>query len=133
MPGPWRGRVARAGVLKIKHNQSQTRPRGHYFSMTLLPDNVLRCLSPDERHKLGKAGLTCDEAVGRAEVRNERKLQQQVAQFLDLKGVPYCWQRTDRKATGRPGTPDFIFCLKGRFCAIECKSARGHHTRMAKG
>lgn len=88
--------------------------------MIILPDKILRLLSPEDRKKLGKAGLTKPEWESKWQARNERDLQKQIAQLLGLHGIAYCWHRTDRRSHATIGWPDFTFCVEGEYdCSSE--------------
>ena len=101
---------------------------------TVLPENILKCLSPLERKRLGKAGMTKAEAADRAEAKNERELQRQIVSYLQLKGIEVLWHRTDKRSTATIGWPDVTFTigqyvsLVGIFpvaCAWEIKFSNG--------
>ncbi len=64
---------------------------------TVLPDNILRCMTPEARMPLGKAGKTNAEAIAKHSYGQERRLHQQI-----------CQSRTDKRATNGAGVPDFI-------------------------
>lgn len=94
-----------------------------------LPDHFLSKLPPEERRKLGRAGMTSEEAQARYVARSERELQGQVAQHLNRHQIPFFNPRMDRKSTVQVGMPDFVVCLppNGRFVGIEtkCQATRG--------
>ena len=86
-----------------------------------IPPNILRLMPESERRLLGQAGLTVPE-VGAINGRKlEKKIQEEIAQYLQLYGVTFFRQRMDRKTTGTVGWPDFTFCVKGRACFFEVK------------
>jgi hypothetical protein len=87
----------------------------------VLPEHLLKCLSPEERLKLGKAGRTMAEAMEVHLVKSEKELQKQIFRYLNLRELPVLWQRMDKRTTGLPGTPDFAWCYRGRFLAAEVK------------
>jgi len=95
---------------------------------TILPENFLKLISPEDRASLGPAGMTAAEASAKAERTNERKLQGQIASYLGLHQIPYFWTRTDKRTTALPGTPDFICCIDGKFVAFEVKTHEGKAT-----
>jgi hypothetical protein len=74
----------------------------------ILPENVLKCMSPEARRPLGKAGVTSAEAVAKHEYGKERKLHQQICQLLNIRNYVYIHSRTDKRATNGAGVPDFI-------------------------
>lgn len=54
-------------------------------------------------------------------LKDEATLQDDIAQYLRLKEIPFFRQRMDKKTTGTVGWPDFSYVVKGRACFIECK------------
>ena len=84
-------------------------------------ENILRCMSPEERKKLGKAGLTAAECTQIAEAKSERDLQNQIANWLRLHGYAFYVAAMNKKTTGPVGWPDFTFAVNGRACALEVK------------
>lgn len=95
----------------------------------ILPDRILRAMTPAERKQLGKAGVLASEAQERAAHKNEAEMQNEIQRYCDLHGWPCYRSRTDKRSTGRVGTPDLLICLPfrrgvvphGLFVAIECK------------
>jgi hypothetical protein len=61
--------------------------------------------------------------LDKAEVKNERDLQDQLAGFLERNGVVVVRSRMDKKTGTAIGTPDLLFALKGHAVAFECKVA----------
>jgi hypothetical protein len=94
----------------------------------LLPDYFLRCLDPRDRKKLGKGGITAQEAASRAEIKNERQLQGLIVNLLRLRGIEVLWHRTDKKSAATVGWPDLTFSvpnqngthINGWLVAIPC-------------
>jgi hypothetical protein len=93
--------------------------------LTSAPDHFKTKLPPEERKAMGKAGWTKEDAEARFSCRQERRLQDEVAAWLDISGIWYSRSRMDKRTTNKAGTPDFLCCVEGQFFAIECKSARG--------
>jgi hypothetical protein len=87
----------------------------------ILPDKILRLLSPVDRRSLGKAGLTAHEALAVARVKSERDLQNLIESYFNLRGVVAIRSRMDRKTTTPVGTPDFLLALRGQAIALEAK------------
>lgn len=95
----------------------------------MLPDRILKAMTPAERKQLGKAGVLASEAQEKATHKNEAEMQAQIQAYCDLHGWPCYRSRTDKRSTGRVGTPDLLICLPfrrgvaphGLFVAIECK------------
>ena len=89
-----------------------------------LPDAMLRRMRPDDRPS-GNAGLTQAEADAKREQREERAIQQDIERDLMRRSIIVCRPRMDRKSTIRKGWPDLTFAYRGRFVALEVKTATG--------
>jgi len=87
----------------------------------LLPDNILRCMSPSDRSNLGKAGLTAEEACAKASTRAERQQHNILISWLRLHDLWFWHARTDRRSSSTLGTPDFLVIEGGRCLPIELK------------
>lgn len=96
--------------------------------MTVLPDNILRCLSPTDRKSLGKAGMTAEEALRKMEVKNEGVLQKQIVGLLRLRGIEPIVSHFGKKTRNNLGTPDIIFAAFGIPCAWELKMPKTGRT-----
>ena len=92
---------------------------------TVPTEGFLQALPPEEREKLGKAGLTKAEARALYEHRQERELQRDVWNYLTLKGVYFESDRMDKRTSGKKGRADFRCCVDGKFLALECKVETG--------
>ncbi len=109
--------------------------------MNVLPDSFLRCLDPQTRKSLGKAGLTAEEALSKSQAKNERQLQTMIINLLRLKGIEPLWHRTDKKSAATVGWPDITFCVEHVrwLCAPDCEesdkfvSACGWEVKFGKG
>lgn len=77
----------------------------------ILPDKILRLISPEDRKKLGKAWATAEETLQKAEVKNERALQGLIVNLLRLKNIEPLWHRTDKKSAATIGWPDITFAV----------------------
>jgi hypothetical protein len=92
----------------------------------MIPDNILKCMSADDRARLGKAGVTADEAQRKYADGEEKELQKHVGQLLTQRGVTCFLNPPMHKRSQLPeGWPDFTFCWQGRACAVECKTEKG--------
>lgn len=92
---------------------------------TVLPNHVLRLMSPEDRAKLGPAGQLASEAIAKHETRLEKELQQQIGQYLRLLGVWFDQDSMAHRRRGTKGAPDFIFAYRGIPCAVEAKTETG--------
>jgi hypothetical protein len=95
------------------------------MKVSAITEGILRCISTAERRKLGKAGVTAEEAQEKFVAKSERELQGQIAGLLRIRGIWFHSARMDRKTTGQVGTPDFLLALNGRPVALEAKHAKG--------
>jgi hypothetical protein len=91
----------------------------------VLTEGFLQAMPPEERAKLGKAGMTKAEAQARFAVGQEKELQDQVRSHLDRHEIYYDDDRMDKKTSGRRGRADFRCCVRGRWLSLECKSETG--------
>lgn len=82
------------------------------FDMTILPESYLKCMSEEDRKKLGKGGRTWEESLARGEARSEKELQDWIGNLLRLKGIEAIRSRMDRKTSNNVGCPDFLFCIR---------------------
>jgi hypothetical protein len=82
-------------------------------------------MAPSDRAKLGKVGLTREEAIEAKAIRDERDLQLNCCQLLQLRGIEYIRPPMNRRSQLPPGWPDFTFAYCGRPCAWEVKVEEG--------
>ena len=92
---------------------------------TILPDNILKAMSPADRKSLGKAGMTAKEAQEKYRAGKEKELQRQVAAHLDRHQIYYETDRMDKKTSGKKGRADFRCCVAGLWLSLECKTEAG--------
>lgn len=93
----------------------------------ILTDSFLKAMPPEERKKLGKAGLTKEEAAAKRSGGTERQLQDEIAGWLELEQIYYESDRMDRKTSGKKGRADFRLCVRGadgvgRWLSLEAKT-----------
>lgn len=86
-----------------------------------IPNHILEKMHPKDRPK-GKAGMTMAEVYARASKRSERETQNQIANYLRQRNIPFNHSRMDKKTTSTIGWPDFTFPYRGRFYGIEVKA-----------
>ena len=82
----------------------------------------LAALPVQERLKLGRAGITQQEANATYQRGQEKELKALALNLLNLKGAWIFEQRMDKSTRGRRGSPDILVCFKGFFIAIELKA-----------
>jgi hypothetical protein len=75
----------------------------------VLPESMLRLLTKEQRKEIGQ--MTAEEAIERAQAKNERELQGQIINLLRLRGIEPLWHRTDKKSHATKGWPDITFSL----------------------
>lgn len=91
----------------------------------LLPDHVLRCMKPEDRAKLGKAGVTMKEAVERSDKKAEAELQSDIAQYLRLLEIEFDRPPMNKRSNRPAGWPDFVLAYKGVPVGLEAKTILG--------
>jgi hypothetical protein len=101
----------------------------------VLPEKILRLLSPEDRASLGKGGLTAEDVLQRGRVKAERDLQNLICNYLRMRGVLPIQNRMDMPTSNNKGLPDILFAVEGRCahrgctityaCAWECKLPGG--------
>ena len=84
-----------------------------------LPPNIVRCMSAADRARYSPE--LPDDSIG-SEAIEQGKFAKWLKTQWEAGALEYFWQRLDRKATGKPGTPDFIVALpEGKTLWIEMK------------
>jgi hypothetical protein len=99
--------------------------------MKIVPAHIARLIDPAVRAELGPAVQLPSETGQGARRRSELAEQRQFAAWLKLQGdrLEYFWQRTNKRATGKIGTPDFIVALAGgKTLWLEMKSPGNYPT-----
>lgn len=93
--------------------------------MTLLPENILRLMSPADRAALGKGGVNKAEAEAKFIARSEKELQKLIAAELNRRGIWFHQAAMYKRTTGTVGTPDFLFAVNGVPVGLEVKYEKG--------
>jgi hypothetical protein len=88
---------------------------------TVLPNNILMRLRPEDRAKLGKAGMTAEEAEAAFVAKNESELQSIIQTTLQRHGIFVIRNRMDKRPTVAVGVPDLLFSINGQAVAWEVK------------
>jgi hypothetical protein len=96
----------------------------------VLGDGFLKALPEPERRKLGRAGITSEEAIVRYSTKKEKDLQGLIWNELHRRGVYVESDRMDKRTSGKKGRADFRCCVKdargdGRWLSLECKVGAG--------
>lgn len=81
---------------------------------------MIELLSDRDRQSLGL--LNRVESENFLRVKSERELQDLIAQYLNLRQIPFNRSRMDKRKTDAVGWPDFTFALKipGSRWAVAC-------------
>lgn len=89
------------------------------YKSNCLPENIRRCLPTETRKEL--KAPTSEEAQAKINGKREKGLQDNIAALLRQRNIEAFRQRMDKRTTGVVGQPDFLFAVKGRAAAFECK------------
>lgn len=103
---------------------------------TILPDAFLRCIEPSVRKKIAVGQLTAEEALSKAEIRNEKELQKQILALLRLHSIEPLCPTFGKKTRMAVGWPDITFTVRKSLfpipdayaCAWELK----HNGKLSK-
>src|SRR5215469_15423504 len=88
--------------------------------MKLVPPNIARCMSPEDRQK-----YVPGEAIG-TESEEQGKLARALKEWQTAGKLRYNWDSTAKRRTGCVGWPDFTVVLPGpKTLFFELKSAQG--------
>jgi hypothetical protein len=88
-------------------------------------EGLLQALPPEERKRLGRAGMTQAEAQAKYAAGREKELKSDVIKEVRRRGGWVFEQPMSKKTRGRPGVPDLIICYRGYFLAAELKATGG--------
>lgn len=94
---------------------------------TLLPDNILRLMSKEDRKALKQK--TAEEKSATAEDKSEKELQDQVTALLRRREIPFIHASMMKRSTLPIGWPDYSFARRGVPMCFECKTERGKLTK----
>ena len=87
-----------------------------------LNDKQRQMMSAADRRALGRSAMTTAEATTEALWRLEGAIEDDVVNYLTLRGVRrVIRQRRDKRTRTKKGTPDLIFSYRGLPCAWEVK------------
>lgn len=98
----------------------------------VLSQGFLAGLPEAERKRLGRAGMTVEEAQETFNRGQERILKGHALNELNRRGAWIFEQPMSKKTRGRRGVPDIIGCYRGYFFAVELK-ASGEPLRPEQG
>src|SRR5438309_363687 len=96
--------------------------------MKVLPESILKCLSKEDRQKIGQ--FTAEEVMAKAQIKNERQLQSMIVNLLRLKGIEPLWHRTNKRSSATVGWPDITFSVKASCEGSEWTEAHGWEVKF---
>lgn len=88
----------------------------------VVTEGFLQSLPAAERKKLGRAGVTAAEARASYQRGQEKALQREVWNYLNLKGIYFEFDSMHKRTSGKKGRGDFRCCVDGLWLTIECKA-----------
>ena len=92
----------------------------------VIPDNIARWLSPEDRRMLGKGAMTTEQAVQKAVFNNEKEEHKTVLTWLKRNQLKYIHAGTHRAVHDlEPGHPDFTVFFADQFRFYEMKVEGG--------
>lgn len=105
--------------------------------MKVIPENILKFMSPEDRRKHGQK--TAAEVLAQGEAKSEKMLQKQIVALLRLKGIEVNVSAMHKRTTHRVGWPDLTFAVRVKAgtesshwtsyaCAWEVKMPQGKLT-----
>lgn len=98
---------------------------GARIESSIIPDHILRRMNPEDRPN-GVEGMTREQAENKCHFTLEKELQQQIANYLKLRGIWFERKAMNKRSTGTPGCPDFLLAINGTAIAFECKINNRH-------
>ncbi len=87
----------------------------------MIPDNILKLMTPPERKAYGRRGLLASEAMAINKARVEADIHKTFIQWLNLHDLLFLRARMDKKSTMTKGAADFTVIRGNRTILIECK------------
>jgi hypothetical protein len=100
--------------------------------MSLIPENILKCMSASDRRKYAKGQFTAMEVYEKVAKKDEKQEHNRFIGWLNRHDLDYTHSRTDKRATIKVGTPDFHVWHSARHCFIEFKSEFGKLSQAQK-
>ena len=92
-----------------------------YADPQLIPDNIVKLMSPETRQELGL--LTPEERSAKVNALAERDLQRLCEQELNRQGIAFL--HLSPMAREKAGWPDLVFAIAGIPFAVELKTQAG--------
>ena len=97
------------------------------MKLDVLPENILRCMSAEDRATHAKlvghpnAGKTSDELRQSAINKDEKAAQKEIANYLRMKGIEFINPAMNKKSPLPEGWPDFTLALPKHPIGLEVK------------
>ena len=94
----------------------------------VLPDNILRCMSPEDRASHAKAvghpnaGKTAEEIRQELNKKTEKHAQKEIAGYLRMRGLQFICPPMNKRSLLPEGWPDFTLAFRGHALAFEVKA-----------
>lgn len=93
--------------------------------MSLVPENILKCMSASDRRKYAKGQFTAQEVYAKVANKDEKQEHNRFIGWLHRHELDYTHSRTDKPATIQKGQADFHVWRGERHCFVEFKSELG--------
>lgn len=100
--------------------------------MALVPENILRCMSAEDRRRYAKGQFTAMEVYERVAAKDEKKEHNRFISWLRRHDLDYTHSRTDKRSTIQKGVADFHIWKGERHCFVEFKSEFGKLSQEQK-
>lgn len=97
------------------------------FDPDKLPESFKKCMAADPitiRHAIMDK-MNTDSATAKREEICEREIQEQIRQYLRMRGIFFAAQQMNKRSQLQEGTPDFLLAHRGIPIALEAKTLTG--------
>lgn len=92
------------------------------IDLKTVPESFRKRIAPEHRKEIGHDAMTMGEHAEKNAAKLEKKLHEDIDQFLMMKGVRVrVRSRMDKRTTNNKGLPDFLFVYNSVPFAIEVK------------
>jgi hypothetical protein len=101
--------------------------------VTIIPENLLRLMSPKDRRQYGRGGWTAEDVHARVDLRLERKLHAEFSGFLRRHEFHLVIHADPRRKSQLPaGWPDFTIFHEGKTLLLEFKTSQNTLSEIQK-
>jgi hypothetical protein len=88
-----------------------------------LTDRQRKLMDPDDRQRLGRAGMTAEDGAAKYALDQERQMHSLFSGYCHSHGILFEHENPAKRSTSRPGWPDFrCFYPVRHFLAVEFKA-----------